>query len=273
MLAAVVAADARPESWATPEGYEPYMGRWSRLVARKFLTWLAVPTGARWLDIGCGTGALTQAILACAAPAAVTGTDPSEQYVDYARRQTSDRRARFETADAQALPVPDAMYDAVVSGLVLNFVPDPQRTVAEMMRALCPGGTAAAYVWDYGGNMQLIRHFWNAAVALDPAARALDEAERFPLCRPHRLHALLVEAGFAETDCRAIDVPTDFSDFDDLWRPFLAGQGPAPTYCGTLSEEARAALRERLRATLPIAPDGSIRLSARAFAVRGVRKR
>jgi hypothetical protein len=141
-----------------------------------------------------------------------------------------------------------------------------------MMRVLCPGGIAAAYVWDYGGNMQLIRHFWNAAIALDPAARAFDEAQRFPLCRPQPLHALFADSGFIETDCRAIDIPTVFASFDDLWLPFLGGQGPAPTYCGSLSEERRDALRERLRSTLPIAPDGSIRLIARAFAVRGLRK-
>jgi hypothetical protein len=141
-----------------------------------------------------------------------------------------------------------------------------------MKRALRPGGTAAAYVWDYAGQMQLIRQFWDAAAALDPVARALDEGERFPLCHVQCLRDLFADAGFAEIDCRAFDVPTVFADFDDLWSPFLGGQGPAPTYCGTLSEERRAALRERLRAALPIAPDGSITLIARAFAVRGRRK-
>jgi SAM-dependent methyltransferase len=272
MLDAAAAAP-RPDSWAAGVAYEPYMGRWSRPVASKFLDWLSLPAGARWLDIGCGTGALTQTILTRAEPAEVTGIDPSEQYVAYARRQVSDRRAGFRAGDAQALPVPDASRDAVVSGLVLNFVADPKLAVAEMMRVLRPGGTAAAYVWDYAGNMQLIRHFWNAAVALDPAAQVLDEAARFPLCRPAQLHALFGDGGFVETDCRAIDVPTVFTDFDDLWLPYLGGQGPAPTYCGTLSEERRTTLRERLRAALPIAPDGSIGLTARAFAVRGVRER
>lgn len=264
---------ARADLWDAGEAYEPFMGRWSRLVAHKFLNWLALPAGASWLDIGCGTGAVTQTILADADPAVVIGTDSSERYVAYARRQVSDRRASFRTGDARALPVPDASHDAVVSGLVLNFLPDPQRAAAEMMRVLRPGGTAAAYVWDYAGNMQLIRHFWNAALALDPAARVFDEAERFPLCRPRPLRALFVDAGFTETDCHAIDVPTVFANFDALWLPFLGGQGPAPTYCGTLSEQRRAALREGLRASLPIAPDGSIRLTARAFAVRGVRER
>lgn len=271
MLDATATA-SRPDSWAAGEAYEPYMGRWSRLVASKFVDWLALPAGARWVDIGCGTGALTQTILDRAQPAGVTGIDPSEQYLAHVRRRIADQRAGFKAGDAQQLPLPETSQEAVVSGLVLNFVPTPEPAVAEMMRVLRPGGTAAAYVWDYAGEMQLIRHFWNAAVAVDPAAQALDEADRFPLCRPARLHALFAGAGFLETDCRAIDVPTVFADFDDFWRPFLGGQGPAPTYCGTLSEERRAALCERLRTALPVAADGSIRLTARAFAVRGLRK-
>jgi SAM-dependent methyltransferase len=261
----------RDEAWATGEAYEPYMGRWSRFVARDFVDWLAVRSGARWVDVGCGTGALTQTILARGEPAEVVGMDASDRYVAFARRQTTDPRASFRAADAQALPEADASFDAVVSGLSLNFVPNPSRALAEMMRVLRPGGTAAVYVWDYAGEMQLIRRFWDAAVALDPAARALDEGERFPLCHPMRLEALFVECGFTATDWCALDVPTAFRDFDDLWSPFLGGQGPAPSYCVTLSDERRALLRERLRASLPIAPDGSIRLIARAFAIRGVR--
>jgi len=263
--------DPRPDSWAAAEAYGPYMGRWSALVAGKFVDWLALRCGACWLDVGCGTGALTQAILARAAPAEVTGIDPSDRYVAFDQRQHPDRRASFRTGDAEALPVGDASQDAVVSGLVLNFVPRPERAAAEMQRVLRPGGTAAAYVWDYAGRMQLIRHFWDAAAALDPAARALDEGVRFPLCHVQRLRDLFTDAGFAEVDCRAFEVPTVFRDFDDLWSPFLGGQGPAPTYCGTLAEEQRTALRERLRAALPVAPDGTIKLVARAFAVRGVR--
>jgi hypothetical protein len=136
---------------------------------------------------------------------------------------------------------------------------------------LRPGGTVAAYVWDYADEMQLIRHFWSAAVALDPAARALDEALRFPLCNPERLLALFTGCGFERIELAALDVPTVFENFADYWAPFRGGQGPAPTYCGTLSDDRRALLREQLSAALPIAPDGSISLMARAFAVRGVR--
>jgi SAM-dependent methyltransferase len=257
--------------WAEGEAYEPYIGRWSRLVARDFIDWLAQPPGGHWLDVGCGTGALTQTIALHGAPAAVTGLDPSDRFVQFARRATPDGRTSFRTGKVEALPFPDATFDAVVSGLVLNFVANPAEAVVEMRRVLRPGGTAAAYVWDYAGEMQLIRHFWDAAAALDPAARMLDEEQRFPLCQCERLLTLFRDGGFDRTECRVLDVPTVFKDFDDYWSPFLGGQGPAPTYCVTLSEDRRAKLRERLQTVLPIEADGSVRLIARAFGVRGVR--
>ncbi len=132
------------------------------------------------------------------------------------------------------------------------------------------GGTVAAYVWDYAGQMQLMRYFWDAAVALDPAASHLDEGQRFPLCQPEPLMQLFRAAGLREVEVRLIDIPTAFRDFEDYWSPFLGGQGPAPSYTMSLSEERRSALRERLRATLPMAADGSIHLIAGAWAVRGV---
>ncbi|MFL5383845.1 MAG: class I SAM-dependent methyltransferase [Longimicrobiaceae bacterium] len=262
-----VAADA----WAAGDAYEPYIGRWSRRVAREFLAWLAAPPGGRWLDVGCGTGALTQAILDAAAPAHVEGVDPSEAYVGYARGRVRDPRATFVVADARALPQADESIDVAVSGLALNFVPQPETAVAEMARVVRAGGTVAAYVWDYADRMQLIRVFWNAAVALDPAAAELDEARRFPICDPAALEELFRGTGLQGVESRAIDVPTRFRDFDDYWSPFLGGQGPAPGYAMGLDEERRAALRERIRVALPVAADGSIELVARAWAVRGAR--
>ena len=259
------------DMWASGTAYEPYVGRWSRLVAREFLGWLAVPPGGRWLDVGSGTGALSQTILETAAPASVKGIDRSDDYVAHARAHVRDERASFEAGDAQSLPVGTAEFDAAVSGLVLNFVLEPGRAAAEMARALRPGGVAAAYVWDYAGKMQLLRHFWNAAAALDSAAIELDQGRRFPLCQPGPLEQLFRQAGLEAVAVRPIDVATDFRDFDDYWRPFLGGQGPAPGYAMSLSEERRAALRERLRAALPAALDGSIPLVARAWAVRGTR--
>lgn len=260
-----------PDTWSSGAAYEPYVGRWSRLVAREFLAWLAASPGCRWLDVGCGTGALTQTILSTAEPSAVTGIDPSEGYIAYARASTSDARAHFMVGDARALPAEPRAYDVVVSGLALNFVPDPARAVAEMARVTRPGGTMAVYVWDYAGQMQLLRHFWDAAVALDPQARDLDEGHRFALCQTEPLVRIFAAASLRVVLAHAIDVPTVFRDFDEYWSPFLGGQGPAPSYAMSLDEERRAALRERIRATLPVAADGSISLIARAWAVRGSR--
>ena len=256
-----------PATWAAGDRYEPYVGRWSRRAAPEFLAWLALPAGKRWLDVGCGTGALSQTILANAQPAGVAGVDPSEGFLAFARARVP--QAEFHVGDAQALTFEDDSFDVAVSGLVLNFVPDAAKAVGEMRRVVRPGGTVAAYVWDYAGEMQLMRRFWAAAVALDPAAGALDEAIRFSLCRPDALRALWTAAGLQDIEVRTIDVPTVFKDFDDYWSPFLGGQGPAPTYCMSLPEDRRERLRRHLQDTLPIEADGSIRLIARAFAVRG----
>jgi SAM-dependent methyltransferase len=231
-----------------------------------------VGPGRQWLDVGCGTGALTSAILACAEPAGVEGVEPSESYLRTARHHIDDERAVFASGDALALPVPTGRFDAVVSGLVLNFLRDPTAAMAEAVRVTRPGGTIAAYVWDYAEGMRLMRCFWDAAVALDPAARRLDEGVRFPLCRPESLRALFTAAGLGGVDVCPIDVPTRFRDFDDYWTPFLGGQGPAPGYAVSLPADRRGALRDRIRSTLPVGEDGSIDLTARAWAVRGTRR-
>lgn len=254
------------DHWASGDLYELYMGRWSRLVAREFLAWLDAPARLGWLDVGCGTGALTEAIARSCAPERLAGIDPSAEFLDFARRRAA---AEFRQADARDLPFAAAEFDRVVSGLVLNFVPAQLRVMAQMMRVARPGGEAALYVWDYDGKMELMRYFWDAAGALDPRGGEMDEGKRFPICRPEALQQLFTAAGFANVETRTIDVPTVFHDFDDYWRPFLGGQGPAPGYCVSLPEDDRAKLRERLRTSLPTQPDGSIHLIARAWAVRG----
>lgn len=259
----------RKDKWAAGNLYEPYVGRWSRLVAREFLQWLAMPAQLDWLDVGCGTGALTEAILEQARPRSVVGIDPSTGFVDHARAHVRDQKATFEVADAQSLTVGSARFDAAVSGLVLNFVPKPSLAVQEMARAVRPGGVVAAYVWDYAGKMELMRYFWDAAVALNRDALELDEGRRFPLCQPDAMVALFAGSGLRDVQARTIDVPTVFRDFDDYWTPFLGGQGPAPGYAMSLDEERRGALRDRLRSTLPVSSDGSIPLIARAWAVCG----
>jgi SAM-dependent methyltransferase len=243
--------------WASGAAYEPYVGRWSRLVAREFLAWLAVPPENRWLDVGSGTGALSATILAVARPSTVTGIDASEGYAAYAREQIRDGRADFCKGDAQALPFRYGSFDATVSGLVLNFLPEPSRGLTEMARVTRPRGVVAVYVWDYAGQMQLIRYFWESAAALDPAARKLDEGRRFPICRPEALERLFTNAGMQDVAVRAVDATTVFRDLEDYWSPFLGGGGPPPP------------LRDRIRAGLPISGDGSIQLIARAWAARG----
>jgi SAM-dependent methyltransferase len=262
----------RPHVWGKSEAYEAYMGRWSRPAAESFVAWLALPPGLSWLDVGCGTGALTQAILDAADPREVLGVDPSADFLATAVRQIADPRVRFAIGDASALPAPDAAFDAVVVGLVLNFVPEPAVAVAEMVRAARPGGTVGAYVWDYAGEMQLVRTFWQAATALDPAATAHDQGRQFPICQPEPLTSLFRAAGLESIEVHAVDVPTRFRDFDDYWLPhLLGGSGVAQRYVATLGETRRAALRDHLEATLPIAADGSIPLRARAWAVRGTK--
>lgn len=259
------------DNWARGNAYEPYVGRWSRLVAREFLAWLAIAPGSRWLDVGCGTGALTQTILQDTQPAAVKGVDRSDDFLAFALEQIPDPRISFAMADAQALPEIAETYDGVVSGLVLNFIPQPIQAVKEMVRVVCTGGVVGVYVWDYASHMQFMRHFWDAAAALDPTAFDLDEGRRFPLCQAEPLAQLFHTAGLKDVEVRAIDIPTVFQDFEDYWLPFLGGQGPAPSYTMSLNEERRIALRERLRASLPFALDGSIPLVARAWAVRGIK--
>lgn len=251
--------------WADGDAYELYVGRWSRLVAREFLAWLAPEPRRRWLDVGCGTGALSAAILAECDPLEVVGVDRSEAQAGWAAAHIRDARARFVVADVAELPAITA--DVVVSGLALNFFPDAGAGLAAM-RSRAPGGMVAAYVWDYAGRMDLMRHFWDAAGEVDPDA-ARDEAARFPICHPDRLFALWQDTPLMEVSVQAIDVPTVFRDFEDYWAPFLGGQGVAPAYVMSLDEDRRRRLRDHLRDRLPVAPDGSISLTARAWAVRG----
>ncbi len=257
------------ETWDSASPYERYVGRWSRSVASEFLAWLAVPSGQTWGDVGCGTGALVEAILTLAEPSAVLAIDRAQAFLAEAQRSITDPRVRFELADATALPWARAACDVTVSGLVLNFVPDPGAMVREMVRVTRPKGRVAAYVWDYAGGMQMMRQFWDAAAELNPGDAALDQAERFPVCQPEPLKTLFRDAGLSALEIHAIDIPSVFRNFDDYWRPFLGKQGAAPTYLASLDSEQRDRIREVLRARLVPSADGSIALSARAWAVQG----
>jgi SAM-dependent methyltransferase len=255
------------DSWERGSPYERYIGRWSREVAPLFISWLGIPPGRRWLDVGCGTGALSAAIVDACAPSSVTGVEPSAGFRDLASRSLGDRVALCD-GSAAPLPLADASADVTVSGLVLNFVPDLPAALAEMRRVTVAGGTIAAYVWDYAERMEIIRWFWDVAAELDPEAARLHEGVRFPLCNPHALVAEFGRAGLRKAESVPIEVGTNFASFDDYWTPFLGGQGPAPAYAMALPEGARALLRERMLARLPFEADGSLRLAARAWAIR-----
>ncbi len=256
--------------WSNPDAYEAYMGRWSRPTARAFLTWLEAPRGAAWVDVGCGTGALAAAIVAMTEPREVIGVDPSAEFIAAAQRQLPDDRARFVVAAAEAIPLASDQADVAVAGLALNLVKDARAGLREMMRVTRSGGLVAAYVWDFAGEMELVRFFWQAAISLDAGAAEFDHANRFPLCQPGPLRALFAEAGLREVEMGDFTVPLPFADFADYWEPhLLPGSSPVQQYLVSLPEERQLVLREQLRATLPVAEDGTVQLRARAWTIRG----
>lgn len=257
------------ENWQAGSTYEDFMGRWSRLLAPRFVSWLGIRSGAHWLDVGCGTGALSEAICSCADPASVVACDPSEPFIDYGRRRLVDARVSFVVAGVGGLPTRAGGFDSVTSALALNFFPKPDAAIEEMRGVAAEGGVVAACVWDYGGRMEFLRYFWDSAAALDPEARQLDEGRRFPICRPDALEASFRGAGLREVVCQSIDLATRFSDFSDFWTPFLGGTGPAPSYVASLDSRGREELARHLEGLLPREPDGAIRLIARAWVVRG----
>jgi len=252
------------------EAYERFMGRWSRLVALPLVTFAEIPERGRVLDVGSGTGSLAFAIAARDARARVLGIDPAKEYIAYANsRNRFSGRVRFEEGDAQQLRFPEAGFDAAVSLLVFNFIPDPKRALGELRRVTKPGGRISAAVWDYGGGMRMLRTFWDAAAHLDPAADPLDE-KRMPLCRAGELSALWKQGGLEDVREQAIDVTMKFESFADYWNPFELGQGPAGSYVRRLDRDRVRALRDEVQRRLSVAAEGQpFTLPARVWAVRG----
>ena len=257
------------DRWNTGSAYEDFMGRWSRELAPKYVEWLQVAANAHWLDVGCGTGALTNAICKLADPASVVGCDPAEPFIEYARAHWSNQCASFVIGGTGSLPSRRGGFGCVVSSLSLNFFPEPAESIVEMRERAASGGTISACVWDYSDRMDFLRLFWEAASRVDPKAEELDEGRRFSICRPAALTSLFQEAGLCSVRCNPIEIATDFSSFEEYWESFQGGAGPAPSYVAALDREARTALEDELKAALPKSPNGSIRLVARAWAVRG----
>ena len=257
------------DRWVAGSTYETFMGRWSRQLAPQFVSWLRIPGGVHWLDVGCGTGALTNAICRHAHPASVLGCDAAEPFIEYARRHSQDIRASFVVAGVGGLPSRADGYGSVTSLLALNFFPDSAAAIHEMRALTAAQGTVSACVWDYGGRMGFLRCFWDAAAAMDSTARELDEGKRFPLCRPDALVDLFRAGGLGDVRCEPLEIPTQFASFNDYWQPLLGGTGPAPSYVAALDADRRTALARKLEQTLPRGPGGTIALTARAWAVRG----
>lgn len=239
------------------------MGRWSREVARRFLPWLATRPQACWLDVGRGTGALSREIAASCRPERICGIERSSGYLVAGGGQD------VVQGDAGSLPLAADTFDYVVSGLVLNFLPDVPRALAEMRRVTRPEGTIAVYVWDYADGMQMLRYFWRAAAEADSSGAEHDEGARFPICRPEALQRAFVSAGLGAVRVEPIEAPAHFANFDDYWAPFQRAQGPAALYLSQLTSEGRQTLRVRLEESLPSNADGSIDLTLRAWAARG----
>lgn len=259
------------DHWNSATTYDGFMGRWSRELAPLYVGWLGLPPKRTWLEIGCGTGSLTRAICELANPASLTACDPSPAFVEYSRISLNDDRVNFIVASADDFPLRTEGYDAIASLLALNFFPSPASALERMRSAVRPNGVISACVWDYAGEMQFLRYFWNAAKKLDAAGQQMDEGARFPMCNPESLTALFENAGLENVECEALDIVTSFRDFSDYWTPFLGGTGPAPSFLASLGPSEREALQVDLQKSIPTDAGGAISLRARAWAVRGRR--
>jgi len=256
------------DKWDSGDPYEYFMGRWSRLMALEFLNWLNLPHNLSWLDIGCGTGALSEMIYLHTKPSHLTCIDPSEEFLSKAKDRLNNN-GEFFVGNAKDIPKEDNSIDVVVSGLALNFFPNIEDALFEMKRITKSGGLVAAYVWDYSDRMDLLRYFWDAAILIDPNSSNLHEGIRFPICNTVNLKNAFQQTGLKEVEATMLNINTLFKDFDDYWTPFLGGQGPAPSYLASLSQNLQTELKKEIYNNLPIELDGSIKLLLRAFAIKG----
>src|SRR3569833_1434882 len=255
------------ELWGAAEAYEQYMGRWSRRIAPLFIDWLGAPIGKRWADIGCGTGQLSFQIAKSCEPKHLVGIDTSADFIAHAAKYVPT--AEFRQSDAASIDIPSKGFDYAVSGLLLNFASDKAKVLSEMARIVRPGGMVALYVWDYAGQMQIMRYFFDVARAIDPKSAAYDDGINAPICRPNALSQAFAAAGRCDVETTAIDITAAFAGFQDYWQPFLGGTGSAPRYCMSLDEDTRNRIRNTVQAKLPTGPEGEILLALRAWAVKG----
>lgn len=248
--------------------YERLMGRWSQRVGTRFVDWLAPRPGLHWLDVGAGNGAFTEVLATRAAPARMTGIDPSEAQIAYARQRPSLAGSTFHIGDAQALPYDDAAFDASTMALAISFVPEPVRAAAEMVRVTKPGGSVSTYMWDLPGGGLPLAPLFRALNAIGKSGTMPPSAE---VSRREALHDLWHSAGLAEVETDVIDIDVEFGDFDDFWTSVTLGVGPQARSVADLTKDEQQRLQTHLRASLPTAADGTIRYTATANAVKGRR--
>ena len=246
--------------------YERMMGRWSRVTGEGFLDWLALPRGLRCLDVGCGNGAFTEVLIARCAPAAIAAVDPSEEQIAYARTRSGANAAQFRVGDAQNLPFDSGGFDAALMALVLVFLPDPARAIAEMVRVVRSGGWVATYMWDIPAAGVPVHPLYTAmkSLGITPGAPPSPYASRREV-----MEELWKNAGLQSVETRVIRIPVAFSDFDDFWDSTTQPIGPQGKLIAAMPPATREQLRNRVRELLPTAADGRIAYEAFANAVKG----
>ena len=258
-----------PNLHTDADKYQAGMGSWSKTLAPLFIEFVdGIKEGDRVLDVGCGTGSLTFTIADTTKASTVVGIDPSVGYLEYARAQNSHPHVAFEIGDAQKLPYDNGSFDCCVSSLMIQFVSDVHTAAREMRRITKKGRSVATCAWDNSGGIELSERFWDAAVAVDPGAKRPRD-KRYGSASA--LSELWTATGFANVETRALVISMEFSSFDDFWSRLSNSQGRPKLYISSLSEDRRQVLKERLRTDiLDNGPDGSIKLRAKAWAVRGV---
>jgi SAM-dependent methyltransferase len=261
--------EAEAKMFAASAGYERFMGRWSRLLAPPFISFAGIKNGQRVLDVGTGTGSLAVAVETRMPASEISGIDPSQAFIAHAKKNAKSTRAQFEVGDAQALKFKDASFDQTLALLVMNFIPDHDKAIAEMRRVTRAQGTVSACVWDYDAGMQMLRFFWDEAVALDPAIEPKDE-RHMKLSRQGQLGDLWKKAGLVNVQEAPLAIDQAFSSFNDYWEPFTKGAGPGGAFVVSLSQDRRQLLETRMRKRLlGDRQDGPFTLTAKAWCVRG----
>jgi ubiquinone/menaquinone biosynthesis C-methylase UbiE len=255
-----------PNLFTDGKAYERLMGRWSQVAGEKFLDWIDPPKNLHWIDVGCGNGAFTEVLIARCSPAAVTGIDPSDGQIDYARTRPGTKTAQFRVGDAQSLPFADDSFDAASMALVISFLPDPLKGAAEMARVVRPGGWVATYMWDFpGGGFPL----WPVAEAMKSLGMTAFARPNTDASRRDDMRAIWEKAGLRSVDTEVIRIRVAYSDFEDFWQSNTLPVGPAGKAIQDLSPSAKDQLKARLREQLPTGADGGIAYEAFANAVKG----